>query len=115
MRLILINARGAGLMDTEKRPGNRISRKGKSMRTHFEHFFGFTLDPGPRDLDVNRPIQIKIIAGEKDQTEQWTTYAPWFCATKLDDLIRVLQCAKRVLETECRRDKEGYFSPHRFF
>ncbi len=85
------------------------------MRSHFEHFFGFTMDPGPHDLDVNRPIKIKIVAGDKDQTAQWTTYGSWFCATKLDDLIRTLQCAKHVLETECRKDKDGYLPARRAF
>ena len=85
------------------------------MRSHFEQYFGFTMNPSPRDLDVNQPIQIKIIAGEKGQTEQWTTYGAWFPATRLDDLIRALQCAKHVLETECRKDKEGYLPARRVF
>lgn len=85
------------------------------MRNHFEQYFGFVMDPGPHDLDVNRPIQLKIVTGEKKMPEQWTAHGPWFSAAKLDDLIRALQRAKHVLDTECRKDKDGYLPPRRVF
>ena len=85
------------------------------MHEHFEHFFGFAFDPAPHDLDVNREIHIQLLGGVRDKPDEWMRLGAKFPASRLDDLLRALNHAKKVLETEAKKVNNAYFPRQRIF
>ena len=84
------------------------------MRRHTERHFGYVLDPAPNDLDVNRLIQVQLLSMIDVHAEDYRIFGPKFSAAQIDDLIHVLQHARKILETESHKTPEGYW-PRRAF
>lgn len=81
------------------------------MYRHTEPQFGFLLDPAPNDTNVNHPIQVQLLVGTGMNPEDHRIFGSKFPAVQIDALIHVLQHAKKVLDSECRKTPEGYW-PH---
>jgi hypothetical protein len=79
------------------------------MYRHTEQHFGFSFDPSPNDIDVNRLIQIQLLIGLLGQDGDWRNFGVKFPASHLDDLLRALNRAKKVLESDCKKTPEGYW------
>ncbi len=78
------------------------------MHRHFEHFFGFTLDPGPHEHYVNRLVEVQLVTGPKDDPSEWKNVGAKFPAGRLEDLLKALHHAKKVLDTEYKKTPDGY-------
>ena len=84
------------------------------MRRHDEQFFGFTIDPGPDEVDTHRPVYIQLLSGAKGAQPNWPYFGPKFPAAQLDDLINALKSAKHLLETHYTKSDDSY-RPRPFF
>lgn len=85
------------------------------MYRHTERQFGFQLDPAPNDINVSHPIQVQLLAMTGTNPEDHRIFGPRFPAAQIDALIHVLQHAKKVLDSECRKTPEGYWPRRALF
>ena len=78
------------------------------MFRHTEKHFGFTLDPAPNDTNVNRLIQVQLLALTGTDGDD-RPFGPKWPAGQIDDLIHLLQHLKKVLDSGCQKTPEGYW------
>ena len=77
--------------------------------------FGYEIEPGPSETDVNKPVTVQLVRRVSPGSENHVHFGQKFSADELADLLHEMQKVARLLETHFVKRPEGYRTRHVFF
>jgi hypothetical protein len=80
---------------------------------HGEHF-GFMLEPGPNQTDIDKPVVVHLLVRKPGFPNAWQATGQKFDTAALEDLLTQAKRAHHILETEYVKGPKGY-RPRRVF